>query len=126
MINKKDLNIARQLIAQSELGMAIEKMQTLFQASRHENMVLQFSARYQDLKRQMMAGTISQEDKELSRNKLTAAILDLIRMAEKELEDSGEETPTSTKAGGNTINVSGDFNNSGQIILGKNVTINKS
>ncbi len=83
----------RELIAQSRIDEAIEAMKPMAAGTRHENEVVQLSARYHEMERQKRLGLESTTDINRSRNQITNALLDLLN----ELPEGATVTVSVTK-----------------------------
>lgn len=75
------------LIAQNELEKAIKSLHPLLKgSSKLKNLILQ-SARYNDIMEQIMNGTVSFEDAEITKNKIRFALIDMTSVLEEGAKD---------------------------------------
>ena len=79
----------RGLIAESEIDAALTKLQTLLSGSPELDEVIQHSARFKAIRKQIRLGIVSHESSELTQNQISVSLLELLR--EMEL---GFEAPT--------------------------------
>lgn len=79
-INPEELQVARDMVAKGELKRAVEMMQRLTRETDSENEILLLAARLNSLERDNQKGVLSNEDYNLSRNRITYALLDNIRL----------------------------------------------
>lgn len=66
------------LVAQGKIDEVLKKLQMLFKGSTKLNEVILHSSRYTDLKDQIRLGLLDYQTSEISKNKITLAILELI------------------------------------------------
>lgn len=86
--DKPFFTLIRNLIAQNELPTALEKFRTLLENSPKLDEVVLQSGRFQDIRRQIRLGVVSQTEANLTQNQIRAGLLDLLQ----EIEDSTAET----------------------------------
>jgi hypothetical protein len=79
----------RDRIAQDDLDGVLRELRLFLDNSPQLDEVLHHAGRFADIRRQIRLGAVSQEDAERSRNKLRAALLELLR----EIETQQAESP---------------------------------
>lgn len=94
MNNKITIEKIRQLIANDELKIAFQHIQTLLgNKPKLDDAILQ-SARYNDIQNQIHSGIVSHEDAKVTKNQIRVGLLHLLR----QIEDLDENTPSTAEA----------------------------
>jgi hypothetical protein len=84
MTTKKFVADIRELIAKGDLAEALTRLQGLLANSPKLNEVLLQSARHNNVLRQIRLGVVSQEDENITKNKITLGLLDLLSEVEEQ------------------------------------------
>ena len=82
------LSEIRDLIANDELPAALKQLRLLFDNSPKLDEIILQSARFQDIRKQIRLGTVSNSESNLTQNQIRAGLLDLLR----DIEEATAET----------------------------------
>lgn len=80
----------QQMIANGELNEAIIKLRKILNKSPLLNEIITQSARYNELKKKIRLGTIDMESADISKNKITLALLEMVSEMNLIIEDNPE------------------------------------
>jgi len=81
---KKYFDHIRQLIAGAEMDSAIKQLNHFLDNTPQLNEILQQSARWNALRKQVRMGTISHEDASVAQNQISSALLELLSLVEEQ------------------------------------------
>jgi hypothetical protein len=113
----EDIQLLKNLLAQHELDIAIHKLLLITQHSTHHHFSIQISGQYNDLKNQLILGVLSEENKNLEKNKIVARILDLLSKIE---QTNAEPSNHSNRQEDTKSTIVKDSKN---VLIGNNISI---
>ena len=76
----------RQLISKGELNTALQQLNPLFQNSPKLDEIIQHAARFRNIQKQIRLGVISPENAAISKNQISASLLELLRETDRSRE----------------------------------------
>ncbi len=88
MTTTQFLQQIRDLIARNDLADALQQLRLLLDSSPKLDEAILQSARFQDIRKQIRLGTVSNAESNLTQNQIRAGLLDLLR----DIEDNTAET----------------------------------
>jgi DNA polymerase III gamma/tau subunit len=130
----KPLEQITNLIAQGNLKEAIAQLSELLKHTKHLDEVLQQSARFNDIKKQIRLGIVDFESAELTKNKITFALIELMneideaktnnKVVEKEIEQYEEKLNQEINIeNAGIVAMKGNVNIQGEYVAGRDMTI---
>ena len=112
------LDSIRTLMAEGEIGEAIEQLLANYQGSKHENTIILQSSRYKSVQKERDQGIIAGEAANIEIARISNALLNLIKTLEKE---AAKETLTNTHTSNIQENPNSSFRTDGKTYKIKNI-----
>lgn len=131
---KKPLEQISAFIAQGKLDEAIKGLSQLLKHTKHLDEILLQSARHNSIKKQIRIGTVNFENAEITKNKITFALIELVNEIEEEMTSNEivqKEMAAYEKIFKQNINIKdagvvalkGDVNIQGEYVAGRDMVI---
>ncbi|MBL7793111.1 MAG: hypothetical protein JNK77_12350 [Saprospiraceae bacterium] len=117
MPNTKYLHTIRDLIGRGQIDRAMEQLRVLLENSPHLDVIIQQQARFQAIRQQIRLGTVSHQDATLTKNQISAALLDLLQ----EIEEQGENPAIGAELNKAISIINSKNVNTGEVKAGRDV-----
>lgn len=131
---KKPLEQISDFIAQGKLDEAIKGLSQLLKHTKHLDEILIQSARHNSIKKQIRTGTVNFENAEVTKNKITFALIELVNEIEEEMTSNPTVRKEMTEyekvfkqtvyiKDSGAIALNGDINIQGEYVAGRDMVI---